>query len=115
MSKYVAFVSFGHNGVSVSSGEVFDAKAKKFKNKDIDFLLSQNKIMLVVDKDIDVAANEDTSKPAEPIPEPTPIPEPEAPKSTEVKEEVKEVSAEDAPTPAPKPKQKQRGNKGNKN
>ena len=50
MSKYLAFVSFGHNGVSVKLGEIFDAKEKKFKIRDIDFLLSQNKIMLVDNK-----------------------------------------------------------------
>lgn len=47
MNKYLAFVSFGHNGVNVKSGEIFEAKDKKFKTRDIDFLLSQNKIMLV--------------------------------------------------------------------
>lgn len=50
MSKYLAFVSFGHNGVNVKIGEIFEAKEKKFKTRDIDFLLSQNKIMLVDNK-----------------------------------------------------------------
>lgn len=48
-NKYYAFITFGHNGVTIKAGEIFDANEVKFSKVDIDFLRSQQKIIAGVD------------------------------------------------------------------
>lgn len=43
--RYYAFISFGHNGVNIKGGTVFDAADVNFSKVDIDFLRSQQKIV----------------------------------------------------------------------
>lgn len=44
-NKYYAFITFGHNGVTIKAGDIFDANEVKFSKVDIDFLKSQQKII----------------------------------------------------------------------
>jgi len=44
-NKYYAFITFGHNGVTIKAGDIFDADEVKFSKEDIDFLKSQQKII----------------------------------------------------------------------
>lgn len=44
-NKYYAFITFGHNGVTIKAGDIFDANEVKFSKVDIDFLRSQQKII----------------------------------------------------------------------
>jgi len=45
-NKYYAFITFGHNGVTIKAGDIFDADEVKFSKEDIDFLKSQQKIIV---------------------------------------------------------------------
>ena len=44
-NKYYAFITFGHNGVTIKAGDIFDPDEVKFSKEDIDFLKSQQKII----------------------------------------------------------------------
>jgi len=49
--KYLAMITFGHSGVTITGGSVFDSEDVNFKHQDIDFLKSTGKIMPVQNKE----------------------------------------------------------------
>lgn len=74
-NKYYAFITFGHNGVTIKAGEIFDANEVKFSKVDIDFLRSQQKIIAGVDYVIfhPELADEFGLEVAEPVVEESPV------------------------------------------
>lgn len=45
--KFKAMITFMHNSVMIYCGDIVDSEVVKFSNNDINFLRSQNKIMLL--------------------------------------------------------------------